>query len=64
MVNQNTALELRNITNGSDERWDHQRDDDALQHVEEEGADELHVHGLPLAPDVLGVLETQSKPDA
>ena len=52
------------VTNGGDEGRNHQRDDNALQHVEEEIPDELHVHGLPLAPGVLGSLQSQSKGDA
>ena len=56
--------QLYNVTNSSDEGGNHQGDDDALQHVQEEVPDELDVHGLPLAPAVLGVLQSKSKSDA
>ena len=53
-----------NVTNSCDEGGNNQRDDDALQHVQEKVPDELDVHGLSLAPAVLGVLQSQSKSDA
>ena len=52
------------FTNGSNEGGHHQGNDDALQHVEEQLPDELHVHRLPLTPRLLpGILKSQPKPD-